>query len=135
VLIEAARAGWEAVGFDIDEAAVRATRDNAPMAEVAVADAARLPLADGAVSAVATNAPFGVQHVPRTGGREIGQWWSAVLGELVRVVRPGGPIVILHPEDRQLARGVHATAGLVDTGHVAIRTLGMNASIWNLRRQ
>lgn len=135
VLIEAARAGWEIVGFDINEAAVRATRDNVPAVEVAVADAARLPLANAAVGAVATNAPFGVQHVPQTGGREIGQWWSAILGELVRVVRPGGPIVILHPEDRELTHGVRATAGLVDTGHVPIRTLGVDAAIWNLRRR
>ena len=135
VLREARRMGWNVFGTDIDDEAVLAARENVPGADVVAADATRLPLADGAAGAVVTNAPFGVQHVPQTGGLELGAWWQAVLAEFARVVRPGGTVVVLHPEDRRLSDAVRANPDLRDQGHAPIRTLGQDASIRTLRRR
>jgi SAM-dependent methyltransferase len=134
VLSEAARAGWRTAGSDAAPDAIRATEANLPGVSVTLADATDLPLADGQVAAVATNAPFGVQHVPRTGGRSLSDWWCAVLSELRRVVRPGGMIVILHPDDRVFRDAVRQTEGVYEIMRTSLRTLGRDAVIWTLRR-
>ena len=61
ILEEATSAGWRAAGSDTDPAAVRATVRNAHV-PVALADARRLPVADGAVAACVSNLPFGQQY-------------------------------------------------------------------------
>lgn len=135
VLGEARRAGWRAAGFDADPSAVHAAAANHPDVAVAIGDAAALPVATGAAAAIVTNAPFGVRHAPRTGGLPPAKWWRVVLQEVIRVVRPGGAVVILHPADSIFVRVVRSSAQLALEKRIAIRTLGRPATIWSLRRE
>ena len=135
VLAEAQRAGWKDVrGSDVDPEAVATARANLKNVEIAVADAIRLPVPDAALAAIATNAPFGIQHVPRTREMSLEAWWRVVLSEFARVVRPGSAVVILHPGGAAFTQAVRHDRDLTDSGRIAIRTLGQPASIWTLRR-
>jgi 23S rRNA G2445 N2-methylase RlmL len=134
VLGEALRMGWTVFGSDIDAIAVDAARANEPNARVLVADAVDLPLDDGAAAAVTTNPPFGVQHALRTGGRSHEAWWMAVLAELARIVRPGGRVVLLYPDDDVLAVALRGTRLLREGSRAPIRTLGQHAVIRTLLR-
>ncbi len=134
ILGEARGIGWSVRGSDIEPAAVEAARANFPGIEVMVGDATDLPLADEEAAAIVTNAPFGVQHVPRTGGRALGEWWRLVLAEFRRVVRAGGTIIILHPEDSTFSRALKVESRLQLRRRIPIRTLGRPAVIWSLVR-
>lgn len=134
ILGEGGRVGWLVKGSDIDPSAVKAAQANFPGVEVTVGDAADLPLADGEAAAIVTNAPFGVQHVPRTGGRSRREWWRLVLAEFRRVVRPGGSIVILHPDEPAFAEALRSESSLQLRRKIPIRTLGQPAVIWSLLR-
>jgi 23S rRNA G2445 N2-methylase RlmL len=94
ILAEAAGVGWRARGVDIDPGAIRAARQNAPKARVTLGDARRLELGDQSVDACVSNLPFGLQYGVQ-GGME--GWLGTVLGELNRVTRPGGRVVLLAP--------------------------------------
>lgn len=135
VLAEARAAGWDAAGSDLDPAAVGAARANNPGVDVRLADAVELPFDDGVAGGVATNAPFGVKHMPRTGGRDLADWWRLVLGELVRVTRPGARLVVLYPEDDVLRAAVRATGSVREQSTTRITTLGRRAAIWVLVRE
>jgi len=93
VLAEAAGAGWEAAGFDVDPEAVAVARENlAGTAIVQSADARRLKLRDGSAGAWVSNVPFGIRHsLPA----DSPSWFRAVLMESARVVRREGMIVVL----------------------------------------
>jgi 23S rRNA G2445 N2-methylase RlmL len=125
ILAEARQAGWRACGVDIEASAVGAARRNAPGARVAEGDARRLDVEAGSVGAVVSNLPFGRQfQVP--GGTE--SWLRAVLGELARVVRPGGRVVLLVPE---LPRAAVPPRWRL-TRSVRVQLLGTRATIWVL---
>ena len=84
ILGEATSAGWHAVGGDIDPTALRSAIRNvqAPGAvPVALADARRLPIADGAAGACVSNLPFGRQFQVEG---DPTAWFAAVLGEMTR---------------------------------------------------
>ena len=123
ILGEALVAGWRARGLDIDPEAVRAARRNPPGADVRVGDARCLEVADHGVGASVSNLPFGqrygVQGDPRG-------WLRSVLGELARVTRPGGRVVLLHP---RLPHPVVPTT-LRMRDRVRVRLLGMDTTIW-----
>jgi 23S rRNA G2445 N2-methylase RlmL len=127
VLAEAVRAGWRARGLDGDADAVRAARENAPGADVQLGDARRLSLPPDAVAACVSNLPFGRQF-QREGDPE--RWLGAVLGELERVTRPGGAVVLLVPE---IPRGAVPRALRLKSRH-RLRLLGIDTSIWDFRR-
>lgn len=126
ILREGAAGGWRPVGFDIAPRAVDAARSNVPGADVEVGDVRDLPLGDGSVGAVVTNLPFGTQYGVQ-GDSE--RWMVAAVGELARVTRVGGPIVLLHPDPPP------APDGLEVTRQARIRLLGRQASIWLLQRR
>ena len=123
ILRELLAGGWEARGLDIDPDAVRAARRNAPGVAVGVGDARSLELADQSVAACVSNLPFGQQYSVHG---DMHPWLRSVLGEMARVTRPGGRVVLLVP---QLPRTVvPGTLRLRD--RFRIRLLGTATSIW-----
>jgi 23S rRNA G2445 N2-methylase RlmL len=122
VLAEAAELGWRAAGFDLDPAAVRATRRNAAVA-VARADVRRLPLLEQCAGACVSNLPFGRRY-PLPGGAET--WLAAALAAVARATRQGGRVVLLAPDLPR--RAVPETLRL--TERIPIRLLGQPATIW-----
>lgn len=127
ILREAGHAGWQPRGFDIDPEAVAIATTNAPGVEVEAGDARELPVPDASAGAVVTNLPFGAQYdVP---GDPV-VWLAAVLGEAARVVRPGGRVVVLHPD---IPRAALPTALALD-GRTRVSVLGRDATIWTHQR-
>jgi tRNA G10 N-methylase Trm11 len=123
ILRELLAGGWEARGLDIDPDAVQAARRNAPGVAVRVGDARSLELADQSVAACVSNLPFGQQYSVQG---DVYPWLRSVLGEMARVTRPGGRVVLLVP---QLPRAVvPGTLRLRD--RFRIRLLGTTTSIW-----
>jgi 23S rRNA G2445 N2-methylase RlmL len=123
ILGEALAAGWRARGLDIDPEAVQAARRNAPGADVRVGDARGLEVADHGVGASVSNLPFGQRYGVQG---DLDGWLRSVLGELARVTRPGGRVVLLHP--RLPHPVVPRTLRMRD--RVRIRLLGMETTIW-----
>jgi tRNA (guanine10-N2)-dimethyltransferase len=90
LLVEASLVGSDVIGCDAQERMVRGTRENLSayvLAErvrgLAIADAARLPIADDAVDAVAFDAPYGRQS--KIAGRSLDDLVAATLAESARV--------------------------------------------------
>lgn len=127
ILAEAAAAGWDVAGVDIDQDAVRVAAANVPAASVRAGDARDLDVADAGVAAYVSNLPFGRQYgVP--GDRTA--WLRAVVAEAARVTRHGGRVVLLVPD---LPRTV-VPPGLRRTDRLPIRLLGTKTSIWAFDR-
>jgi 23S rRNA G2445 N2-methylase RlmL len=132
VLAEAAGLGLRTLGGELDERAARAARRNLGAAglpgAVALWDAARLPLHDDSVDAVACNLPWGRQQRPA----EPARLYSAVLGEARRVVRRDGRIVLLVAAGGLRERLVR-TAGLETERSLPVIVRGADAVIVVLR--
>lgn len=128
ILAEAMAGGWRAVGRDIDQAAVSASRRNVSRADVEIGDVRDLDLADASVAACVSNLPFGrqydVQGEPRA-------WLAGVLTELARVTKPGGRIVLLVPDVAKSA--IPARLRLHDRH--SVRLLGTTSTIWMFERR
>ncbi len=78
--------------------------------EVRQGDARALPHADGDISALATNLPFGHRLGSPAANAEL---YGPMLREAARVVRPGGRIVLLSGDPRELRRAVRACGSLL----------------------
>jgi SAM-dependent methyltransferase len=128
IIAEAAAAGWQARGLDIEPAAVQAARANAPALAVSVGDVRSMDLPDAAAAACVSNLPFGQQF---TVPGEMGSWLRQALGEITRVVRPGGRVVLLAPDLPAAA----VPAPLARTDRVKLRLLGTPASLWAFDRR
>lgn len=95
ILSEALAAGWSSVaGCDNDDSAVEASKQNVPRATIAHGDARKLELPTASMDAVVSNLPFGRQYEV-DGAMNV--WLADVLGEIARVTRPGGRVVLLAP--------------------------------------
>jgi demethylmenaquinone methyltransferase / 2-methoxy-6-polyprenyl-1,4-benzoquinol methylase len=89
---EFARAGAHPVGVDISLGMLRTGRQARPGLTLLAGDALRLPFRDGVFDAATIS--FGLRNVHDVGG---------ALGELARVTRPGGRLVVCefsHPTNR-----------------------------------
>ncbi len=124
IVIEAGAAGACAIGGDIDPAAVAVARDNTASASAsAVAglapparwDARALPLADASVDRLVCNLPWGVQV---NAGADIGDLYTRISAESLRVLAPGGVIVTL----------THAPELLAFPGMARERTIEISVS-------
>ena len=90
-------------------------------------DARELLLPDDSVAACVSRLPAGAQR-QLPGGWQV--WAGTVLGELSRVTRTGGAVVVLAPE---LPRG--ATPGSLRLRRtVPVRLAGAASAIWAFRR-
>ena len=96
ILVEAALMGATVLGGDNNADALAIARSNAHDAAVSAEmhqwDARQLPLDDASIDAVASNLPFGRQVNPEI---ELEPFYSAVLSEIARVLRPGGRAALL----------------------------------------
>lgn len=129
ILAEALAAGWQVEGRDIDGSAVRAARRNlGGSGSIAEGDARALDLPSASVDACVSNLPFGRQYTVQG---DPGEWLQQVLGELARVTRPSGRIVLLVPELPRESRP--ASLRLVD--RYPLRLLGAATTIWLLERR
>jgi precorrin-6B methylase 2 len=127
ILREAAAERWTARGIDIDPEAVDVARRNARGADVQVGDARSLPLGDDSVGACVSNLPFGHQYQV-TG--DMNRWLKTVLGEMARVTREGGRVVVLIPD---IPRSL-IPRQLKSAQRHPIRVLGMQTTIWAFDR-
>jgi tRNA G10 N-methylase Trm11 len=133
ILAEAATLGWKPVGADIDAEAITVARHNlGKTARLLVADIRHLPVADGSVTAIAGNLPFGKQYLlqdhPRNG-------FDATLAELVRVTQPSSAVVVLVPRTPTFEQALARRSTLVLTERLDLRLLGERTALWVLRRQ
>ncbi len=111
-------------------AAARANRDGEPI-EVLRADARALPLADGAVSALVSNLPFGRQV---GAGSAIDRLYRALMQEWGRVLATEGLMVLLVSNPRLLASAARE-AGFAVERRVPVILRGLDAAIVVLHRQ
>jgi 23S rRNA G2445 N2-methylase RlmL len=123
------------LGGDRDPAAVEATLENIgprykPI-EVRRWDAAHLPLESGSVSALATNLPFGKQIGSAEENRTL---YPALLAEWVRVVQPGGRLVLLTSERALLRKSLRNQEGLTSEGETPVLVRGVPSAIFTARR-
>ena len=87
-----------------------------------------MALAEAAVAGCVSNLPFGQQfNVPG----DVRSWLRQALGEIARVVRPGGRVVLLAPD---LPAAV-LPASLVRSDRIKLRLLGTPASLWAFDRR
>lgn len=128
ILAEAVRSGWETMGIDLDQDAVRIARANVPAARVEHGDARALPLADASAGACVSNFPFGRQYEVQG---HMDAWLLSVLGEIARVMRSGGRAVLLSPGVPR--RAVPASLRLVE--RFPLRLLGSRTVIWVFARE
>jgi 23S rRNA G2445 N2-methylase RlmL len=128
ILTEARAAGWQVEGRDLDAAAVGVARRNVGSGTISQGDARSLDLPSASVDACVSNLPFGRQFAVQG---ESGEWFRHVLGELARVTRPSGRVVLLVPELPRESRP--SVLRLVD--RYPLRLLGAPTTIWNLERR
>lgn len=131
IVREAMDAGRRAIGADLSAEAVTAARANLPPgAPLLRADAAALPFQAAAAGAVVTNPPFGSRH--QLAG-EPAAWLRGAFAEFVRVVAPGGPIVLLQPRTAAFRSAVlRPRSSLLRSRH-PIELLGQRTTIWVFR--
>lgn len=118
------------LGGDINPEAVAATQKNIgprykPI-EIRQWDARHLPLADGSVSAIVTNLPFGKQIGT---GEEIRRLYPELIHEWVRVLRADGRMVLLTSERDVLAAAIEREPALVVRRRIPVLVRGLEAEI------
>ena len=103
-LIEAELLGVRPLGLDVDPLMLGGARLNLPGADVALADAARLPLGAASVDAVVSDLPYGQSVQIR--GDTLDRLYDDSLAEVARVLKPGRRAVIVthRPIDAIAAR-------------------------------
>jgi 23S rRNA G2445 N2-methylase RlmL len=132
ILIERALAARYALllGGDSDPRAVAATRENVgrrfqPI-EIRQWDARALPLEDSRVTAIVCNLPFGKQIGSQRGNRSL---YPALIEEWIRVLQPGGHMVLLVSDRALLARALRQEPRLHVEQTIGVQVRGQRATI------
>ncbi len=134
ILLERAQTGpyRELLGGDRSRDALEVARSNFGSRHrpwrLQVWDARALPLPDRSVDRVVSNLPFGVQ-VAAPGG--VAAFASACLGEVARVLEPGGRAVLLWPKGADV--GVPPGLGLESQRALNLVGQAVVASVWERR--
>jgi 23S rRNA G2445 N2-methylase RlmL len=120
---------------DLDRQAVSATLRNvgARFRPISIQrwDAGTLPLADGSVSVVMTNLPFGRQ----AGSHHVNvAQYSRLLAEWTRVVKPGGRMVLLTTERDLIEQVVSEDRRLRVSKRLSVVVRGLTATLYVLAR-
>lgn len=138
ILLERALAGRHGLllGGDIDPVAVKAALANFGPRHKPVRiermDARKLPLEDSSVDKFVTNLPWGRQIGQP---QELPELYTGVLKEAVRVLRPGGKVVLLSSEWELLKRVINQQPNLAIKRTVPnIEVLGRRADLILLER-
>jgi 23S rRNA G2445 N2-methylase RlmL len=131
ILREAAAAGWEVAGSDIDPDAIDAARRNGA-GPVSVSDAHKLAVEDAAVAAVVTNLPFGSTYALPA---DPGGWFTETLSELARIVCDGAAVVLLVAPGRAFASALGSERALVEERRLEVELLGKPTALRQLRRR
>jgi tRNA (guanine6-N2)-methyltransferase len=132
--LEAAAAGYIAVGGDHSPDAITAARANqatlAAGVDVRVWDARALPLGDASVDGVVCNLPWGRQVALET---PIDRFYSACITEMARVTVPNGRLVLLtNLRDLLLARAEEMQLRLVEETEISLS--GQTPAIFVLQK-
>ncbi|HZV51222.1 MAG TPA: methyltransferase domain-containing protein [Candidatus Dormibacteraeota bacterium] len=128
VVGEALAVGLKAIGADRSWDGIWAARLNLPARTCLVAaDATHLPFPRHALGAVVTNLPFGRRY--RVAG-EHAAWLARAFAEFLRVVEPGGRIVLLHPHSSAFELGVLSEHRGRLRWRRPVALLGLPATIW-----
>lgn len=121
------------IGSDRWPPALEASRQNlsAVRASLLLANAQCLPLADASIDRIITNPPWG----RRVGShRQDRRLYPRFLAEAVRVLKPGGRLVVLSLERRLMFDCLDLMADLAVVSRTLINIGGMQPSIYLLRR-
>ena len=127
----------QVLGGDIDPSRTTASQQimeniQARSFDVRTWDAGELPLADGSVSAVATNLPFGKQVGSQQSVRKL---YPRVFAEIARVLQPGRRAIVLSSEFDLVKDVVRHQAGLQIVTGYSIAVLGQWGRVYIVRRE
>jgi tRNA (guanine10-N2)-dimethyltransferase len=109
ILLEAANMGLRAVGMDRERAMVvgarKSLRRSDGIADLAIADAGRLPLRPGSVHGIATDPPYG--RAASTRGEPVNALYARAFSELAEVIPRAGHVAAVLPNEKsvELAAG------------------------------
>ena len=137
ILLERAHAGRYAKleGGDIDPQAVAATQTNFGQRhkpyEIREWNARDLPFADGEISAIVSNLPFGKQIGSRADNQVL---YPALIKEWTRVLKPGGRMVLLTSEGRLMRAALDGRPELSFEQRLPVVVRGFPAEIFVVQR-
>ena len=130
--------GWSVATLlcgDIAEDAVQAASANLRAAGLDVSaqrwDATDLPLEDGSVCKIATNMPYGKDVALKSPGTFV----PALVGEMARVIRPGGRLVVLTAHGRKLLRELARSKAFRAHDPTRLEHLGFRLSLVTAERR
>ncbi|MCG8351630.1 MAG: methyltransferase domain-containing protein [Chloroflexales bacterium] len=135
IVIEAALLGAHSQGGDNDATALAAARANlaasGARATLQQWDARALPLETASVDCVATNVPFGRQVLTAA---ELNALYTDCIAEIGRVLRTGGPAVLLSNQVDRLGAAIAHQSTLTIVAQREISLYGQTPQIWVLKR-
>jgi len=137
ILLERARMARHTllIGADIEPASLYAAQENIgprhKPRDLIRWDASALALEDACVHAIATNPPFGVRIGSHRSNVPL---YEAFFGEAIRVLEPGGRLVVLTSERELVERAVRENPALAMQRGYDVYILGQSARIHVLRR-
>jgi len=123
------------VGGDRERRAIALARANlAGLSDLTLQrwDATALPLPDASVDKAALNPPYGRRAGSHEGNTRL---YPAVMGELARVVRPGGLVAWITTERRLTTALLRGQNSFAREDEVPVETGGLRATVYLLRRR